>query len=181
MGNFFGISGIATKLLVKTLSNIPYLMRHLHGWRKKKLIWQKGFSKFVLPQRLVTYNKFSRQNSKSCNLKHNENRRHGRTKPPSVKKVEYRPHHTESDRTYRNFNYEHASLSLSFSLWRRNIITYWDRIRRGRYLFAGEFNLVFLERDKSPIQRRVSRKPRKSTLGKLNVGTASTVRSTNQF
>jgi len=34
----------------------------------------------------------------------------------------------------------------------------------------------FLERDKSPIKRRVSKTPPKSTLGKLTVGTASTVR-----
>ena len=46
----------------------------------------------------------------------------------------------------------------------------------GRYLFAGEFNPVFLERDKSPIHRRASKIPPKSTLGKLNVGTAFTVR-----
>jgi len=35
----------------------------------------------------------------------------------------------------------------------------WGRIPRGSYLFAAEFNPVFLERDKSPIQRRVSKIP----------------------
>ena len=39
-----------------------------------------------------------------------------------------------------------------------------------------EFNPLFLERDQSPIKRRISKIPPKSTLGKLNVGTASTVR-----
>jgi len=34
----------------------------------------------------------------------------------------------------------------------------WGRIR-GRYLLAGEFNPVFLERDKRPIQRRISKIP----------------------
>jgi len=33
----------------------------------------------------------------------------------------------------------------------------------------------FLERDKSPIQRRISEIPTKGTLGKLNVGTTSTL------
>jgi len=37
-------------------------------------------------------------------------------------------------------------------------------------------SILFSERDKSPIQGRVSKIPPKSTLGKLNVGTASTVR-----
>jgi len=31
-------------------------------------------------------------------------------------------------------------------------------MRRGPYIFAGEFNPVFAERDKSSIQRRVSKK-----------------------
>jgi len=34
----------------------------------------------------------------------------------------------------------------------------------------------FLERDKRPIQRRVSKIPPKNALGKLTVGTASTLR-----
>ena len=57
----------------------------------------------------------------------------------------------------------------------------WGRIRRGMYLFAGKYNLVFLERDKRPIQRRASKNPPKNTLGKLTVGTASTVRKTKRF
>ena len=40
--------------------------------------------------------------------------------------------------------------------------------------FAREFNPVFLEREKNPIQSRASKIM--STLGKLTVATASTVR-----
>jgi len=47
------------------------------------------------------------------------------------------------------------------------------RIQRGSYLLAAEFNPVFLERDKSPIQSSVFtvRYPPKSALDKLTVGT----------
>jgi len=47
--------------------------------------------------------------------------------------------------------------------------------------FAGEFNPIFLKRHKSPIQRRLSKISPNSTLGKLTVGTASTVRKNNRY